>query len=69
MEYWFNTKSGTVQRGDDPELARSGDLMGPYGSEEEASRAYEIAAEKTEKWDDAEREDDNWDNNPFNDKG
>ncbi|WP_151526609.1 hypothetical protein [Serinicoccus kebangsaanensis] len=68
MQYWYNTKSGRVQRGDDPELARSGDLMGPYTSEDEASRAYEIAAAKTEAWDEQEREDDNWDNNPLNDE-
>ncbi|WP_237767675.1 MULTISPECIES: hypothetical protein [unclassified Serinicoccus] len=68
MEYWFNTKSGQVQRGDDPDLPRSGDLMGPYDSEQEASRAYEIAAAKTEKWDEEDREDDDWDSNPLNDQ-
>ena len=68
MQYWFNTKTGQVEQGDDPERARSADLMGPYDSQADASRAYEIAAEKTEKWDDEDREDDNWDNHPFNDK-
>ncbi|WP_299520723.1 methionine aminopeptidase [uncultured Serinicoccus sp.] len=69
MQYWYNTKSGQVESEVDDERARSADLLGPYASEDEASRALEIAREKTERWDEEEREDDNWDNNPFNDKG
>lgn len=68
MQYWFNTKTGQVESDTDEDRARSADLLGPYESRDEAARALEIAREKTEKWDEAEREDDNWDNNPFNDK-
>lgn len=67
MQYWYNTKTGQVESEIDDKRARSADLLGPYASEQEASRALEIAREKTEKWDEAEAEDDNWDNNPFND--
>ncbi|WP_298752777.1 methionine aminopeptidase [uncultured Serinicoccus sp.] len=69
MQYWYNTKSGQVESEVDDERARSADLLGPYASEGEAARALEIAREKTERWDEEEREDDNWDNNPFNDQG
>lgn len=47
-EYWFNVKTGQVEEG---HQSHGADLMGPYASAEEASRAYEIAREKTEKWD------------------
>lgn len=77
MPFWFNTKTHQVETHDDPARARSADLMGPYDSEAEAARAYEIAAQRTARWDeedraeqewatgDAERSD--WDNNPLND--
>ena len=77
MEYWYNTKTGRVEATDDPERARSADLMGPYGSEEEASRALEIAAQRTAQWDEEERKEQewrtgdpeaaDWDSNPLND--
>lgn len=77
MEYWYNTKTGRVEATDDPERARSADLMGPYGSEDEASRALETAAQKTAQWDEEERKEQEWrtgdadsaawDNNPLND--
>ncbi|GAA5157086.1 methionine aminopeptidase [Ornithinimicrobium tianjinense] len=77
MQFWFNTKTGQVESGDDPERARSADLMGPYESEADAARAYEIAAERTAAWDEEDRAEDewatgdagasNWDNNPLND--
>lgn len=77
MPFWFNTKTNQVESADDPGRARSADLMGPYDTEDEASRAYEIAAEKTAKWDEEERAEDEWssgdadksawDNNPLND--
>ena len=45
MQYWYNTKSGQVESEVDDKRARSADLLGPYGSEDEASRALEIARE------------------------
>lgn len=77
MQYWYNTRSGQVEASDDPKRARSADLLGPYSSEEEASRALEIAAERTAAWDEEDRAEDewrsgdaearNWDSNPLND--
>lgn len=77
MEYWFNTKTGQVEANDDPGRARGADLLGPYASEGEASRALEIARERTEKWDAEDAAEDewktgdsqasDWDNNPLND--
>lgn len=77
MEYWFNTRTGGVEAHDDPARARSADLMGPYASEDEASRALETAAARTASWDEEERkerewrtgdaESADWDNNPLND--
>ena len=59
-QYWYNTRTGQVEAGDDPGRARSADLMGPYASEDEAARALEIAAAKTEAWDEEERAEDEW---------
>lgn len=52
-EYYFNTRTGRVERG-----KKSGwqDLMGPYASADEAARAYEIARGRTEEADEADRE-------------
>ncbi|MFK5634951.1 MULTISPECIES: methionine aminopeptidase [unclassified Ornithinimicrobium] len=74
MEYWFNTRTGQVEAHDDPGRARSGDLMGPYPTHEEAARALEIAAARTEQWDEEDRREREWrtgdpedlDNNPLN---
>ncbi|MDO5739528.1 MAG: methionine aminopeptidase [Ornithinimicrobium sp.] len=76
MEYWFNTKTGQVESDLDPERARSADLLGPYGSAEEAGRALEIAQQRTAAWDAEEAAEDEWksgdaqasawDNNPLN---
>ncbi|PZU42427.1 MAG: methionine aminopeptidase [Arsenicicoccus sp.] len=68
MQYWYNTKTGQVESEIDEQRARSADLLGPYGSEDEATRALEIAREKTKRWDEQEQDEDNWDNNPLNDK-
>lgn len=75
-QYWYNTRTGQVEAGDNPDRARSADLMGPYASEDEASRALEIAAARTEAWDEEERAEDEWrtgdadasgwDSNPLN---
>lgn len=77
MEYWFNTTTGQVESGIDPKRARIGDLLGPYGSQEEAQRAYETARARTEAWDEEDEAEEqwrtgdadarNWDNNPLND--
>lgn len=76
MPFWFNTKTNQVESHDDPARARSADLLGPYETESEAARAYEIAAARTEQWDEQDRADAEWesgdadqaawDNNPLN---
>jgi hypothetical protein len=47
-KFWFNTKTGQVERGR-KSLALY--RIGPFETEEEAKRAYEILAERTKKWD------------------
>lgn len=51
-EYYYNIRSGQVEQG---RQSHGDDLMGPYASMEEASRALEIARDKTEKWDEEDR--------------
>ena len=47
-KWYFNTKTGQVEG---EEGARAADRLGPYDSQEEASRALEKAAERTKEWD------------------
>ncbi|MGB3763189.1 MAG: hypothetical protein WA966_08200 [Ornithinimicrobium sp.] len=58
MQYWFNVDSHKVEAHDDPERARSANLLGPYDSQEEAESALEKAAERNQAW---EADDDTWD--------
>ena len=57
MAYWFNVKSGQVE--DDSNRGPDDHVMGPYDSADEAAKALQTAAEKTQRWDaeDAEWED------------
>lgn len=52
--WWYNTKTGQVEPDDNHGPNR--DILGPYGSQEEAARALEIARERTEKWDAEDRD-------------
>ncbi len=54
MSYWFNVSSGKVE--DDDTRSRGENLLGPYATREEAAKALDLAAEKTRKWDDEDRE-------------
>ncbi len=56
MKYWFNVQTGQVEA--DDVKSREEVLMGPYDTPEEAAHAYEKARERTEKWDEEDRE---WD--------
>jgi len=56
VQYWYNVTTGRVES--DDERSRGADVLGPYSSQEEASKALEIARSKTEKWDSEDRE---WD--------
>jgi hypothetical protein len=54
VSYWYNTATGQVETDDDRGQAQ--DVMGPYDTAEEASRALQSAHERTEKWDAEDRE-------------
>ena len=53
MAFWFNVATGQVEN--DDTRGMDSDVMGPYDTEEEASRALQTAAEKTKAWDEADR--------------
>lgn len=55
MQYWFNTRTRSVEADNDPERARSQDLLGPYPTREDAESALEAAAARTEAWEEEER--------------
>ena len=52
-QYWFNVRTGQVQTNYDKGQGK--DLMGPYPTEAEASRALQSAAERTDRWDEEDR--------------
>ena len=54
MAYWFNVDTGQVETDDNK--SRDEDLMGPYDTEDDATRALQTARERTERWDDEDRE-------------
>jgi hypothetical protein len=53
VAYWYNVDTGKVET--DETKGQGDDLMGPYDTEDEASRALEIARQKTERWDEEDR--------------
>ncbi|KNX37389.1 hypothetical protein [Luteipulveratus halotolerans] len=53
MAFWYNVSTGQVE--EDGSTDPKGDLMGPYGTHEEAQNALATAREKTEKWDAEDR--------------
>jgi hypothetical protein len=52
-QYWFNVRTGQVETTDDKSQGK--DLLGPYSSYAEASRALDLARERTEAWDEEDR--------------
>lgn len=56
MQWWYNVATGQVES--DDTRSQGADVLGPYASEQEAARALELARERTERWDEADRE---WD--------
>lgn len=54
MAFWYNIQSGQVES--DEDRSQGADLMGPYQSREDAQRALQTASEKTEKWDEEDRQ-------------
>ncbi len=51
--WYYCTKHATVEHGD---ICKAADRLGPYPDRETASRALEIAKERTAAWDKAERD-------------
>ncbi|HRC40850.1 methionine aminopeptidase [Nostocoides sp.] len=49
MAFWYNVVTGQVESDDNRSMAD--DVLGPYETQDEASRALEIAATKTKQWD------------------
>lgn len=54
MSYWYNVSSGQVE--DDAGRSPGAQVMGPYATRDEAAKALITARERTEKWDDEDRE-------------
>ncbi|MBZ5733684.1 hypothetical protein K8Z61_04175 [Nocardioides sp. TRM66260-LWL] len=55
-EYWFCTKHHRVETVEN--LCPAKHRLGPYGTEAQAARALEIAQERNEAWEAADRDDD-----------
>ncbi|MGL5863528.1 MAG: methionine aminopeptidase [Phycicoccus sp.] len=53
MPWWFNVDSGEVES--DQTRSRDANVMGPYDTEEAASRALETARSNPERGDDEDR--------------
>nr|WP_297084611.1 SPOR domain-containing protein [uncultured Demequina sp.] len=53
VEYFFNTRTRMVEQGRQSSWEN---LMGPYDSYEAAARALETAQERTDAWDEDDRE-------------
>ena len=58
MKYWYNIGTGQVE--EDSETARKDDLLGPYATREEAQNALQHARENTERWDEEDRREREW---------
>lgn len=53
MQYWYNVDTGKVESDDD--RSPNANVMGPYGTREDAQNALQTAREKTEQWDEQDR--------------
>lgn len=53
MQYWFNIQTRQVES--DDEKSPGAEVMGPYATRDEAGRALETAAARTEAWDEEDR--------------
>lgn len=54
MSYWYNVDTGTVET--DENRSADAHVMGPYPTREAAERALLTARERTEKWDEEDKE-------------
>ena len=58
MQYWYNITTGKVET--DENRSQNDQVMGPYATEAEAEAALATARSRTEKWDEEDREWDDW---------
>lgn len=58
-EYWFNTKTGEVEKG---KQSSAIDRVGPFATEVEAARAPERLQQRAEEWaaEEAQEENEGW---------
>ncbi|MBB5847953.1 SPOR domain-containing protein [Micrococcus endophyticus] len=63
-EYWYNVRTQQVEEGAQSDWSQ---LLGPFGTREEAQGAMSRVQANNEAADAADERDDNWDNNPLND--
>lgn len=54
MAYWYNVDSNKVEQ--DGDTDPKANLLGPYGTEDEARNALQHAAERTAAWDEEDKE-------------
>ena len=58
MQYWYNIRTGEVES--DEDRSQNDDVMGPYDSREEAAAALATARANTERWDEEDKEWEEW---------
>ena len=58
MPYWYNITTGSVES--DENRSANDQVMGPYDTHEEAAAALTTAAARTEKWDEEDKEWEDW---------
>lgn len=58
MQYWYNIRTGKVET--DQTRSPNDEVMGPYDTEDEAANALAAARARTEKWDEEDREWEDW---------
>lgn len=56
-KYWFNTKTGEVEKG---RQAMAMDRVGPFDTEAEAVQALEKLQQRSEAWEAEEASEENW---------
>lgn len=56
-EYWFNTRTGKVEYG---KQSIDSELLGPFATEAEASRALDKLQENAKKWADEDELEEEW---------
>lgn len=58
MHYWYNIRTGEVET--DENRSQNDDVMGPYETREAASSALATARANTERWDEEDKEWEEW---------